>query len=266
MGIDYVIDLPCPPKQQLGVDGLVALVKAKTRAETVLEIVRQRGDGRSPGEIEFEVMLQTPDGVEQTTVTVQSLLDSAAPLEPLRPHCGGCPANRDSPGFGCYKSLPYPIPGEAEAWLLGLLPDDLDTTAGQLLVRALDDFDWNGEHAADMRTQDDTFFENRQALAVSWDSDEDEGDAVEIDTDQLFHMLFHVGNVGSSHAFMVCLFFGVVPHDLDLDALADPAARASALAQALVPQPPTEACEPMASFLHALVTAARLDVDVVIDG
>lgn len=263
MGIDYVIDLPCPPKQQLGVDGLIELVKAKTRAETVLEIVRQRGDQRTPSEIEFEVMLQTPDGVEQTTVTVQSLLDSAATLEPLRPHCGGCPANRDSPGFGCYKSVPYPIPEAAEAWLLGLLPDDLETTAGQLLLRALDDFGWDGEHAAGMREQDDTFFESNQALGVSWD---DGDDPVEIDADQVFHMLFHVGNVGATHAFMVCLFFGVVPHDLDLAALADPAARASALAQAVVPQPPSEACEPMAQFLHALVTAARLDLDVVIDG
>ncbi len=263
MGIDFVLDLPCGPKQQLGADGLIALVKARSRAEAVIDMVRQRGDERSPAEIELDVMLQTPDGVEQQSVTVQELIDQAQPLEPLRPMCGGCPVNGDSPGFGCYRSIAYPISLAAETWLLGLLPDDLETTAGKLLVRAIDDFDWTGQHAAEMRAQGDTFFESREALAVSWGEGEEE---IQIDSDQLFHMLFHVGAVGSTHAFMVCLFFGIVPHDLDLDALSDPAARAQALTRAAVPQPPLEACEGMAQFLHALVTAARLDVDVLING
>jgi hypothetical protein len=263
MGIDYVLDLPCTPKQQLGVEGLVELVKARSRADTVLEMVRKQGDARTAAEIEFEVVLQTPDGTKSQTVSVQDLLDRAAPLEPLRGHCAGCPANGDGPGFGCYRSIPYPIPEEAEAWLLGLLPDDLETTAGQLLVRAIDDFDWDGEHAAGMRAQDDTFFESREALAVSWGEGEH---VIEIDTNQLFHLLFHVGHLGATHAFMACLFFGVIPHDLELSALGDPAARAQALKTAQVPQPPSEACEPIAAFLHALATAARLDVDVLIDG
>jgi hypothetical protein len=114
-----------------------------------------------------------------------------------------------------------------------------------------------------MRAQGDTFFECNEAMAVSWG----EGDhRVEIDSNQLFHMLFHVGHLGATHAFMVCLFFGVIPHDLELGALGDPAARAQALQTAAVPQPPSEACEPLAAFLHALATAARLDIDVLIDG
>jgi hypothetical protein len=263
MGIDYVLDLACTPKQELGVEGLVDLVKAKGRAEAVLEMVRQDGDERPATEIQFEVVLQTPDGTKAEMVSVQELIDQAAPLERLRGHCAGCPANGDSPGFGCYRSIPYPIPAEAEAWLLGLLPDDLDSTAGQLLVRAIADFEWNGEHAAAMREDDETFFESREALAVRWGEGDD---AVEVDTNQLFHLLFHVGPLGSTHAFMACVFFGVLPHDLELAALSDPAARAQALRTAVVPQPPSEACEPMARFLHALVTAARLDVDVLIDG
>lgn len=263
MGIDYVLDLACTPKQQLGVDVLVELVKSKTRADAVLEMVRKDGDGRTPDQIQFEVVLQTPDGTKSETVSVQTLIDQAVPLEPLRAHCAGCPANGDSPGFGCYRSIPYPIPEEAEAWLLGLLPDDIESTAGQLLVRAVDDFDWDGEHAAGMREQDDTFFESSQALAVSWGEGEH---AIEIDSNQIFHMLFHVGHLGATHAFMVCLFFGVVPHDLEVSALGDPAARARSLRTATVPQPPSEACEPLAAFLHALATAARLDVDVLIDG
>lgn len=263
MGIDYVLDVPCVPKQSLGVEGVVGLVKARSRAEAVLEMVRREGDARSPDEIQFQVVLQSPEGEEIQEVSVQEMLDAAAALEPLRGHCAGCPANGDSPGFGCYRSIPYPIPEEAEAWLLGLLPDDLGTTAGRLLVRAIDDFEWNGEHAAGMRAQGDVFFESDAALAVAWGEGDD---AVEIDTNQLFHLLFHVGAIGSTHAFMVCLFFGVVPHDLDADALGDPAARAAALRTATVPQPPTESCEPFAAFLHTLATAARLDCDVLVDG
>jgi hypothetical protein len=263
MGIDYVLDLGCTPKKHLGVEGLVNLVKARSRAEAVLEMLRKDGDKRAPSEISFEVVLQTPEGTSSETVSVQALLDSAAPLEEQRPHCAGCPANGDSPGFGCYKSIPYPIPAEAETWLLGLLPDDLDSTAGQLLLRAIQDFDWDGEHAAGMREDGDTFFESDLPQAVTWG---DGDDAVEVDSNQLFHMLFHVGHVSATHAFMCCIFFGIVPHDIDVESIADPARRASALQTAVVPQPPSEACEPMAAFLHALVTAARLDVDVLIDG
>lgn len=263
MGIDYVLDLPCTPKQQLGVDGLVELVKARSRADTVLEMVRRDGDARTPDQIQFEVVLQTPDGSKSQTVSVKDLIDQSAPLEALRSHCAGCPANGDSPGFGCYHSIPYPIPEEAEGWLLGLLPDDIESTAGQLLVRAIADFDWDGAHAAGMREQGDTFFESDQALGVAWGEGES---GIEVDTNQLFHMLFHVGHLEATHAFMACLFFGVIPHDLDIAALGDPAARTQALRTATVPQPPTEACEPFATFLHALATAARLDVDVLIDG
>jgi hypothetical protein len=259
MGIDYVLDLGCPPKEKLGTEGLIDLVKARSRAETILDLVRREGDAREAEDIRFEVVLQTPDGDRTRDVSVQELLDEAAVLEPLRPHCAGCPVNRDAPGFGCYRSIPYPIPADAEAWLLGLLPDDLTTTAGQLLVRAVADFDWDGEHAGAMRSQGDTFFESDEALAVSWGE-------FELDTNQLFHMLFHVGAIGSTHAFMVCLFFGIVPHDLDLGALTDPAARLHALQTATPPAPPSEACEPLAAFLQTLATAARLDLDVLVDG
>src|SRR5262249_8370605 len=147
------------------------------------------------------------------------LLEQARALEPERGHCAACPANGDSPGVGCYKSIPYPIPEEAEAWLLRLLPDDLSSTAGQLLQRAVADSVAAGATAAGMRDDGDTFFESRQALSVTWG----EGDgAFEIDSDQIFHMLFHVGHLGSTHALMVCLFFGVLPHDTELEALGDP--------------------------------------------
>jgi hypothetical protein len=264
MGIDYVLDVDCVPKQQLGgVEGLIELVKARSRAETVMRMLRQTGDERPPDQIELEMVLRTPEGETSTKVSVQELIDRATALDPLRSHCAACPANADSPGFGCYRSIPYPIPEAAEQWLLDLLPDDLTTTAGQILVRAIEDFVWDGGEAEKMRDDDQTFFESDAAFGLSYGEG---GDAFQIDTDQLFHMLFHVGHIGSTHAFMCCLFLGMIPHDTDVDALSDPAARAAVLSTAIAPQPPGEACEPLARFLHALLTAARLDVDVLIDG
>src|SRR5687768_11761992 len=168
MGIDYVLDVDCVPKQQLGgVEGLIELVKARTRADTILQMVRKTGDTRSPDQLEFEMVLKTPEGETSSKVSVQALLDRAAALEPQRPSCAGCPANADSPGFGCYRSIPYPIPEAAEEWLLGLLPDDLTTTAGQILVRAIEDFGWDGADAEKMRDDDQTFFESDSALGVA---------------------------------------------------------------------------------------------------
>lgn len=258
MGIDYVIDLPCAPKHALGTEGIVQRVKAGSRAGAVLDLLRADGDARPPAEVRFDVVVQTPEGTRTESVSVQGMIDQARTLEPHRPACAGCPADRGAGGFGCYRSIPYPIAADAEAWLLGLLPDDLGTTAGRLLVRAVADFAWDGAHAARMRADGDAFFESREALAVAW------GD-VEIDTNQLFHMLFHVGAVNATHAFMACLFFGLVPHDAPLSILADAPARARALAEARIPDPPTDGCAPIAAFLATLAAAARLDLDVLVD-
>ena len=149
--------------------------------------------------------------------------------------------------------------------MLGRLPDDLESSAGVFLVRALADFGWDGEHAAEMRGQGDTFFESDDALAVRW-GDEDDEDGLQVDADQIFHMLFHVGNIGETHAMMLCLFFGVLPHDVDLEVLRDDDARRKALAAATLPPQGSPGIEAFAELLRALALAASLDVDVLIDG
>lgn len=273
MGIDYVIDLPCQPKDALGVDVLVNLVKARNRASTVLAMVRDSGDQRSPDQISFTSVLETPDGAEEQEVTVQALLDEAAALEPLRAHCSSCPANGGAWGFGCYRSISYPVPEEVETWLIGRLPDDLDSTAGQFLTRAVADFGWDGAHAAELRAQGDTFFEADDALAARWGEpdagaadDDDEADGFELDTDQIFQMLFHVGHISPAHATMLALFFGVLPHDVDVEILRDDEVRRQALAAATLPAQGSPEVEAMAMFLRTLAQAAQLDVDVLVDG
>jgi hypothetical protein len=262
MGIDYVLDVSCAPKNELGIEPIVAMIKARSRADTVIAMARRQGDHRPPSELAFVTALYTPEGLQQQTVTAQSLLDQARPLDAMRHHCASCAADRKANGFGCYRFIPYPISAEAERWLLSLLPDRLDNPAGMFLVRALNDFGWDGGQAAKMRGDGNTFFETNTPIGLRWGAD---GDAVELDSNQVFHMLFHVGHIEPTHAFMVCLFFGIVPHNTPIEALA-PDRRGPLLAAARVPQPPSEACRPVASFLESLLAAARGGVTLLIDG
>jgi hypothetical protein len=155
-------------------------------------------------------------------------------LEAHRPKCAGCRADLRSKGFGCYDSINYP------------------------LTRAMKDFNWDGAQARKMRSQGQTFFESREALSRRWD----EGAVspitgkkmgITITSDQVFHMLFHVGHLEPTHALMVCLFFGLLPHDVDPSLLRDPDLVARAT---LDPQP--NAVEQVAAFLRAAAISARL--------
>lgn len=263
MGIDYVLHRACAAKEHLGVERLVELCKSRSRADAVVAMMRSRGDQRPPADITITVSVQTPEGATDRQVSVQELLDEVAPLEAERAGCATCPADRGAGGFGCYRSIPYPIPDAAEAWLMSRLPRSLATTAGQLLVRALEDFGWDGEHAAGMRADDDTFFESRVPYGVRWGEGDD---AAELSSDQLFHLLFHVGHLAPAHSLLAALFLGVLDHDVDLDVLRDPAERARRLAAAVIEAPSDPAVQPMADFVATLAAAAASELTILIDG
>ena len=95
MALDTLIDYDCAPKQALGAPGILERLKARERAATIIRLYRRNGDQRSPRDMGFEMVRSAADGSEETqVVVVQHLLDSAAELDPLAPHCAGCPANR----------------------------------------------------------------------------------------------------------------------------------------------------------------------------
>jgi hypothetical protein len=266
VGIDYVIARDCPPKGELGVQGIVDLVKSRSRAEAVVSIARGRGDQRPVAEITFTTRVMRPGGAEDREVSVGALLQQSAALEVHRPKCVDCPADLRKKGFGCYDSINYPLSKESEQWLLSRLPPNVSCTAGQLLMRALKDFDWGGAQARKMRSQGQTFFESRETLsrryedgAVSPITGKKMG--LTITSDEVFHMLFHVGHIEPTHALMVCLFFGLLPYDTDPDLLDDP----SLLARASV-EPQPGKVEQLAAFLRAAAVSARLDVPLLVDG
>jgi hypothetical protein len=132
-----------------------------------------------------------------------------------------------------------------------------------MLVRGLAEFGWDGAPAAKMRASGTTFFESRVPYGVRWESRDG---VIEISSDQLFQMMFLVGNLQPTHCLMLALFCGVIPHDTSLHDLKDEPGRARALAAANVDNESDPDIEQFAAFLRSLAIAARLEVPILVDG
>jgi hypothetical protein len=189
---------------------------------------------------------------------LQDLLDEAAPLDAVTSHCARCPAG-ERRELGCHRRIRYPIPEHVEAWLMSRLPTTLACTAGTLLVRGLGEFGWDGAPVAKLRASGTTYFESRAPYGVRWQG---EDGVVEISSDQMFQMMFMVGNLAPAHCLMLALFCGAIPHDASLHSLKD----RRALDGADVPLQADPDIEQLAAFVRALVAAARLDATIAIDG
>jgi hypothetical protein len=262
MAIDYLLGVRCEPHRQLGVDRLVTLNRTRILARSALAHMREDGDARAPHEIEIQLTMRTSEGDSGRGVTLQDLLEEARPLDQVAEFCGNCPAHLPRE-FACHRRIRYPIPERVEAWLMARLPTSLACTAGALLVRGLAEFGWDGAPTAKLRAAGTTFFESRVPYGVRWESNDG---VIEVSSDQLFQMMFLVGNLQPTHCLMLALFFGVIPHDTSLHDLKDDAGRTRALAHAHLENEPDADIEQLAAFLRALATAARLDVPILVDG
>ena len=262
MAIDYVLAIGCEPQKQLGVGRLVELNRTRILARSALAHMREDGEKRQPHEIEIQLTMRKPDGDSARGVTLQDLVDEARPLDTVSHHCATCPA-----GFtrelACHRRIRYPIPEHVEQWLLGRLPKQLDNTAGALLVRGLGEFAWDGSPTAKLRAAGTTYFESRVAYGVRWAAEEGN---LEVSSDQLFQMMFMVGNLTPTHSLMLALFLGVIPHDISVFDLKDPDGKTAALAAANVASEADPDIEQLAAFLRMLAIAARLEATILVDG
>jgi hypothetical protein len=275
MAIDYLLGVGCTPHRELGVDRLVNLNRTRILARSALAHMNEDGDARAPNEIEIQLTTRTTGRESARGVTLQDLLDESRPLDDVTAHCARCPAQLPRE-LACHRRIRYPIPEKVEAWLMSRLPQSLACTAGVLLVRGLAEFGWDGAPVAKLRSAGTTFFESRAPYGVRWARDgasqalpgeRDSCDGViEISSDQLFQMMFLVGNLAPTHCLMLALFCGVIPHDTSLHDLKDEAGRARALAAANVPTEADADIEQLAAFLRALAVASRLDVPILVDG
>ena len=225
MGIDFVLDAPCPVKDQLSTAGLIQLIKSRSRAQAILDIARQEGNNKPATELFITQVMQTPTGVaEQQKISAQALLDQAAPLDGLAHHCEDCAGRLAREPFTCYGSIRYPIQQRTEEWLLSLLPENLDSTAGVLLQKSIADFGYNGGPFVALRSNP-AFFASPQAPRRSWKGKGLFGrftTALELTSTQLLQMMFGVGELQPAHCKMLCLFLGLVPHEIGVEQFQNP--------------------------------------------
>ncbi len=262
MAIEYVLDLRCPVKEAVPTVDLMGLVRSQRQGELLLEMSRREGDQRPAGEITITRRVQTPEGVQEKSVSIQQMLDEAAPLEPLAHHCAGCRANMLEQPFGCYASISYPIRAAAEQWVMSRLPETLASTAGHFLVAAIRDFQYSGEPIARLRSKG-AFFESRKPARRQWGPWLNKRT---ITSDQMLQMMFGLGNLGPSHCVMLALFLGILPHDFDPHSLSDTAERNQQLASARIEPPRNDpALAEMAAFLRTVAMSPVLDVPVLVD-
>lgn len=212
MAIDYIIDKACSVKEAVGADGLIDLVKSRNRAIGIYQ--RILGEGKTEQEAldtSFFVQTFVATGEANTEqVTVRDLFRRSDRLKELAPACKSCPLNTKADGFGCYKSIGYPVSAEAERWLAKLaeaaiqrgLPDSI-------LIKFILDEEVPGEFFGRMR-QDERgkFLESKSPFEVLVERKMLK--KTKVSTDQILDMLFAVGEMQRTHQMFLIFFSGGV--------------------------------------------------------
>ena len=208
MAIDYIIDYDCVPKQTLTTEGIVERLKEQERANAVIRLFRENGDDRPPSQMGFEFTRTNLAGEEETRViVVQEMLDHAADLDPLAQYCVGCPANVRGAPFGCVGQIEYPISAAGERWLLDQLPGIDQPLVWMLLRQGVQELGYDGESVRPLRANL-TYFEEQRVAGR---------DLVEfvMSANQVFEMLFMLGNIQPAHAGILLLLFGAIPREIE---------------------------------------------------
>jgi hypothetical protein len=210
MAIDYIIDYNCPPKEELGTRNIIERMKGQERANTIIRLFREKGDERPPSEMGFEFTRSTPSGEEETRlVVVQDLLDDAEDLKPLQHHCTDCPANHTQRPFGCMNFIQYPLSKVAETWMLDRLPVPDDALIFLLFRRGIEEFEYDGSSVLPLRNSGEIYFEG---FATTRRLGE-----FTVDANQVFEMLFAVGNIIPNHSALLLLFLNAISRDMEAD-------------------------------------------------
>lgn len=259
-----MVSLDCAVKQRVPPLRLAAVLRAAARGEAALAAAREASGGEVDPE-EIPVEIAGPDGTQR--VMLAELLRAGQALAPLAPHCDRCPARATLSAFGCYGAVAYPIEAATEEWLLARLPSDLDTTAGSLLRGAVRDLDYDGAPVAEIRRRGRGVFASPRPAIRRWGGP----DPWTLSSDQLWHPILCTGPLAPSHAGMVALFTGVIPHDVHPDeisrALADPAAARRVFGNARIAAPAASSAQvaAVARLLEAMAIAASLGAPLWID-
>ena len=215
MAVDWVLNLPCGPKQALGdgdflagTDELLARLKARNRAQLIADIARQHGD--SPEGKSVVVTVGLPGGeTENQEVTYDDLVAQARELDPLAPACEDCPANVLGQPFGCTGAINYPIPRAVEEWLASRLQPS-SAVGGKLFLAAIRDFGYTGEPIQGFREAG--LFDSPRGVKKKLRGGLFSSESVT--TDQLFQAVFCISEpLDPSHCLGVLTWLGCVRLD-----------------------------------------------------
>lgn len=210
MSIDYYGQFPCEVRRKVSSADLLRMEKAANRAITVRDLMRQEPAamaGIPESEWTFKAVVMGPSGPQESTVRIADLLAEAAPLADLSSACKGCPHNVHKRNFGCGGAIRYPISANAEAWLLSRLPSDLKSPAAALLMRAIDDFGYDGADIDRARSRKE-LYELDRPLQRKWGGLFTR--KATVTSSQILQMAFGLGSLQPAHAKMVAYFAGYV--------------------------------------------------------
>jgi hypothetical protein len=263
MAIDYTIEYGCVPRQKMMSDGILERLKGQERAASIIKMYRDAGDDRPPSEMGFEFTFSTPQQQNDTVlVNVQHVLDDVADLDLYAHHCQNCPANRTGKPYGCAGFIQYPISAVGETWLLNQLPGTDAPLVWLLLKQGVENFMYDGSSIKALR-QNASYFEKSVAPARHM------GDFL-IDANQVFEMIFAVGDIQPNHAGVLLLFFNVMPRNVQANdimhiapAPADAARKMPFLLDIKPNDDPT--IYEFKAFFHALYLAWLLNVPLKVD-
>jgi hypothetical protein len=274
MAVDWILNLPCEPKETLGngdflagTDDLLARLKAGNQAEMIAEIARQEGESPEGKSVTIHVTRVEGED-EEREVTYDELVAKARRLDPLAPACEDCPANALGQPFGCIGAINYPIPRAVEEWLASRLQPS-SAVGGKLFLAAIRDFGYTGEPIRGFREAG--LFESDRAVKKKLKGGLFSSESVT--TDQLFQALFCVDEpLDPGHCFGVLLWLGCLRLDgkpietpdqaLAAGQLADPEERARRTSLDTGADDAADGVEAFDAFLQALYRAWILDVTV----
>ncbi len=265
MAIDYVVDFPCRPKEELSTDGILNRIKGAERAAAIIKLYRDNGDTRPESEMAFEFTRSTPSGDEETReFSVQDLLNDAAQLENYKHHCVGCPANVRGKPFGCVGAIQYPISRAAEDWLMDKLPTQDDLLVWLLLKEGIQAFKYDGATLKPLREMPNVYFTSQKPARRLLGT-------LPVTADQLFEMMFAVGHINPNHAAVLLLFLNAIRRDIEADAIIKLRQGGDVAAYPLMIDEDDAAPDhdltvrEFITFIKALHTGWRLQVRVLVD-
>jgi len=246
MAIDFSVQLPCAVRKSIPEAKLRTMVSHWGLAEFAIGKLKQTYPQHDMAKIvqySVEIGVRTPQGTtKQTPVTIAQILTMIAPLQEVKAHCEGCPANVSERSFGCIGKVNYPIKNEAEQWLLARLPDDAKGPDLSLLLQFISDMEIDGA-PVDSRRTNPHMFESKTPALRKWGG---LFNKKQISSSQIIHMLAFGGSISAQQAALYTKLLTL--HSIQSE-----------------PSASSNAVEQFKMFMHGIAVAGALKAYVFVD-